>query len=63
MQIGSNRLISTSVLCFATAIVAGCASMREHDVTMAQVSDPAAVEDEPGAAARRRRKPQLRLVK
>jgi uncharacterized membrane protein YkoI len=42
MKIGSNRLISTSVLCFAAAaIVAGCASMREHDITLAQVSEPA----------------------
>src|SRR5262245_31462747 len=42
MQIGSNRLISTSILYLAAAtIVAGCASMREHDVTLAQVSEPA----------------------
>ena len=42
MKIGSNWLISTSILCVAAAtIVAGCASMREHDVTLAQVSEPA----------------------
>jgi uncharacterized membrane protein YkoI len=42
MQIGSIRFMSTSILCFAAAgFVAGCASMREHDVTMAQVSEPA----------------------
>lgn len=41
MQIGSNRLISTSILCVTAAIVASCALMREHDVTLAQVSEPA----------------------
>src|SRR5690349_21409587 len=41
MQIGSNRFISTSIVCLATGFLAGCASMREHDVTLAQVSEPA----------------------
>jgi len=42
MQIGSIRFMSTSILCFTAAgFLAGCASMREHDVTMAQVSEPA----------------------
>jgi uncharacterized membrane protein YkoI len=42
MQIGSIRLMASSVLCLAAAgFVAGCASMREHDVTLAEVSEPA----------------------
>jgi uncharacterized membrane protein YkoI len=42
MQIGSLRFMSTSILCFAAAgLVAGCATTREHDVTLAQVSGPA----------------------
>lgn len=42
MQIGFNRLMSTTMFCFAAAgFVAGCATTREHDVTLAEVSEPA----------------------
>jgi uncharacterized membrane protein YkoI len=42
MQIGSIRFMSTSILCFAAAgFLAGCATTKEQDVTLAQVSEPA----------------------
>src|SRR5215472_11646305 len=42
MQIQLTRALSAVILSFATsALVSGCASMREHDVTLAQVSEPA----------------------
>jgi len=42
MQIQLTRALSAVILSFtASALVSGCASMREHDVTLAQVSEPA----------------------
>ncbi len=42
MQTRYNRFIFTLILCGATVgFAAGCASTREHDVTLTQVSEPA----------------------
>jgi uncharacterized membrane protein YkoI len=41
VKIQLNRLICTAVLACAAGAMTGCASMRERDVTLAQVSEPA----------------------